>query len=127
MSHRQLSQVARCAADAGQVRKGRVSLQIECLFGRFELQRDYYHHEGRRQGHYPADAALGLEGGYTPGLARVLCLEGADEASYQKAELHLAETGGIGVSARQIQRLVQRVPERPGPEPNRGDWHRESL
>jgi hypothetical protein len=34
-------------------------------------------------------------------------LEGADETSYQKAEKHLRETGGIEVSARQIQRLVQ--------------------
>ncbi len=38
-----------------------------------------------------------------------MCLEGADETSYQKAEQHLQETGGIHVSARQIQRLVQRV------------------
>jgi hypothetical protein len=38
-----------------------------------------------------------------------VCLEGADEASYQKAENHLRETGGIDVSARQIQRLVQPV------------------
>jgi hypothetical protein len=96
-------------AKPGQVRKGRVSVGVECLFGGFELQRDYYYHEGKQQGHYPADAVLGLEGGYTPALARILCLEGADEASYQKAELHLAETGGIGVSARQIQRLVQHV------------------
>jgi hypothetical protein len=36
-------------------------------------------------------------------------LEGADETSYQKAENHLLETGGIQVSARQIQRTVQRV------------------
>jgi hypothetical protein len=93
----------------GQIRKDRVSLQVQCLFGCFELQRDYYYHAGKQQGHYPADAALGLEGGYTPALARLMCLEGADETSYQKAELHLAETGGIGVSARQIQRLVQRV------------------
>jgi hypothetical protein len=42
-------------------------------------------------------------------LARFLCLEGADEASYQKAETHLEETAGIRVSARQIQRLVQPV------------------
>ncbi|MDR3561750.1 MAG: hypothetical protein P4N59_09990 [Negativicutes bacterium] len=42
-------------------------------------------------------------------MARLMCLEGADEASYQKAELHLAETGGIQVQARQIQRLVQQV------------------
>jgi len=96
-------------AKPGQVRKGRASLHVDCLFGSFDLQRDYYYHEGKQQGHYPADAALGLEGGYTPALARVLCLEGADETSYQKAEFHLAQTGGIRVSARQIQRLVQRV------------------
>ena len=96
-------------AKPGQVRKGRVSLQIQCLFGAFELQRDYYYHEGKQQGHYPADAALGLEGSSTPALARIVCLEGADEVSYQKAQFHLAETGGMEVSARQIQRLEQHV------------------
>jgi len=96
-------------AKPGQVRKGRAACQVQGLFGSFPLERDYYHHEGKQQGHYPADAALGLEVGYTPALARILCLEGADEASYQKAELHLAETGGIKVSARQIHRVVQRV------------------
>ncbi len=79
------------------------------LFGCFPLVRDYYYHAGKKQGHYPADAALGLEVGYTPALARILCLEGADESGYQKAELHLAEIGGISVSARQIQRVVQRI------------------
>jgi Uncharacterised protein family (UPF0236) len=89
--------------------KGRASTQINGMFGSFALQRDYYYHEGKKQGHYPADAALGLESGYTPALARLMCLEGADETSYQKAEQHLAETGGIHVCGRQIQRLVQRV------------------
>ena len=93
----------------GQQCKGRVSLRVEGMFGSFLLERDYYYHEGKQQGHYPADAALGLENGYTPALSRLMCLEGADETSYQKAEQHLAETGGIHVSARQIQRLVQRV------------------
>lgn len=94
---------------AGQQRKGREPLTVHCLFGCFKLERDYYYHEGKNQGHYPADAALGLEQGNTPALARLVCLEGADEASYQKAENHLRETGGIDVSARQIQRLVQPV------------------
>lgn len=93
----------------GQHRKGRVSLQVNGIFGTFELQRDYYYHEGKKQGHYPADSALGLEGGNTPALARLVCLEGADEKSFQKAEEHLRETGGIDVSGRQIQRLVQTV------------------
>ena len=89
--------------------KGRVSTRIDGMFGSFPLQRDYYYHEGKQQGHYPADAALGLESGHTPALARLMCLEGADETSYQKAEQHLAETGGIHVCGRQIQRMVQRV------------------
>ncbi len=89
--------------------KGRVPLTLECIFGFFTLERDYYYHPGKRQGHYPADAALGLEGSCTPALARLVCLEGADEASYQKAQEHLLETGGIKMSARQIQRLVQSV------------------
>jgi hypothetical protein len=96
-------------AKPGQHRKGRVSRTVDGIFGSFELQRDYYYHEGKKQGHYPADAALGLEGSHTPALARLMCLEGADETSYQKAENHLQETGGIQVSARQIQRLVQQV------------------
>jgi uncharacterized protein UPF0236 len=96
-------------AQPGQHHKGRASLSVTGLFGTFELQRDYYYHESKQQGHYPADAALGLEGSHTPALARLMCLEGADETSYQKAENHLQETGGIQVSARQIQRLVQHV------------------
>jgi hypothetical protein len=93
----------------GQIRKGRETLSVQGIFGTFALSRDYYYHAGKNQGHYPVDAALGLEGSYTPALARLLGLEGADEASYQKAEFHLQETGGITVSARQIQRLVQSV------------------
>ena len=94
----------------GYGRKGRVPLTIDSIFGSFHIERDYFYHEGKRLGHYPTDVALGLqEGGKTPALARLVCLEGADEASYQKAEEHLKETGGIHISARQIQRLVQQV------------------
>ena len=96
----------------GEQRKGRVWITAQCLFGSFRLERDYYHHPGKKTGHYPADAGLGLENGNTPALARLVCLEGADESSYQKAENHLRETGGIDFSARQIQRLVQSI----GPE-----------
>ena len=96
-------------ARPGQQHKGRQPLQVQGLFGSFELVRDYYYHAGKEEGHYPADAALGLEVAYTPALARLMCLEGADETSYQKAEQHLEETGGIPVSGRQIQRVVQRV------------------
>ena len=94
---------------AGQIRKGRETLGVQGIFGTFPLERDYYYHAGKDQGHSPADAALGLEVGYTPALAKLICLEGADEPTYLKAERHLEQTGGIAVSARQIQRVVQRV------------------
>jgi len=93
----------------GQVRKGRQTIRVQGIFGGFALTRDYYYHPGKDQGHYPADAALGLEVSYTPALAKLICLEGADEPTYLKAERHLEQTGGISVSARQIQRVVQRV------------------
>lgn len=93
----------------GEVRKGRDAIAVQGIFGHFELTRDYYHHAGKKQGHHPADAALGLEVGYTPTLAKLICLEGADEATYLKAERHLEHTGGITVSGRQIQRVIQRV------------------
>ena len=95
----------------GQQRKGRQTIEVNGIFGSFTLERDYYYHPGKKEGHYPADAALGLEGGNTPALARLVCLEGADESSFQKAQNHLEETGGIHVDARQIQRLVQQVGE----------------
>ena len=106
----------------GETFKGRDPLQVQGMFGRFPLDRDYYYHPAKEQGHYPADDALGLEGSYTPALTKLLCLEGADEPTYLKAERHLEQTGGISVSARQIQRVVQRVgvaaqqwQERPAP------------
>jgi hypothetical protein len=37
------------------------------------------------------------------------CLEGADQTSYQQAETHLQETGGISFGARQIQRVVPKM------------------
>ena len=92
-----------------QTRKGRETIGVQGIFGSFQLERDYYYHAGKEQGHSPADAALGLEVGYTPALAKLICLEGADEPTYLKAERHLEQTGGIAVSARQIQRVVQRV------------------
>ena len=93
----------------GERRKGRETIRVQGIFGSFDLSRDYYYHAGKDQGHYPADAALGLEVSYTPALAKLICLEGADEPTYLKAERHLEQTGGIAVSARQIQRVVQRV------------------
>lgn len=93
----------------GEVRKGKVPLLVTGIFGSFTLHRCYYHHAGKKCGHYPADAALGLEVSYTPALARLLCLEGSDESCFQKASKHLKEVGGIQVDERQIQRVINRI------------------
>lgn len=93
----------------GERYKGRATLEVQCIFGSFTLERAYYHHAGKRHGHCPADAALGLEGSLTPALAGFVCLEGSDESSFEKAELHLREVGGIPMDSRRIQRVVQRV------------------
>jgi hypothetical protein len=93
----------------GEISKGRQAITMQGLFGAFTLMRCYVYHPGRKSGHHPADAALGLETAYTPALARLICLEGADESSFEKASLHLREVGGIEVEGRQIQRVVNRV------------------
>lgn len=92
----------------GEESKGFVVLQVQCLFGTFPLRRQYYYHPGKKCGHYPADAGLGLEVGYTPALARLIALEGAD-GIYEKAQIHLREAGGIAVEARQIHRVIERI------------------
>jgi len=95
----------------GERAKGREVLMVQGMFGTFALMRQYYYHPGKECGHFPADAALGLEGAYTPALARLICLEGSDQTSFLQASDHLREVGGISVSERQIQRVVGRVGE----------------
>ena len=90
-------------------RKGRQVLQVQCIFGAFGLERDYYYNPRQGRGHFPADAGLALEGSCTPALARLICLESMDEPSFEKAEKHLLETGGIEFAARQLQRFVQEI------------------
>lgn len=95
----------------GEQAKGREILMVKGMFGTFALKRQYYCHPGKKCGHFPADAALGLEGAYTPALARLICLEGADETGFLQASFHLAEIGGISVSERQVQRVIGRTGE----------------
>ena len=81
-------------------------MRLATLFGEIPVHRDYYH--SKDLGHYPADAALGLEGCTTPALAR-LVTRAAAQQPYGAASRDLAEYGAIHVDQRQIQRLVQRL------------------
>lgn len=89
--------------------KGRAVLQVQCLFGFHTIERDYYHNPKRGDGYCPADSALGLENGSTPWLSRMMCREGASARCFREASNNLAETGGVKVSGRQIQRMVQKI------------------
>ena len=104
----------------GEYFKQRESIRVQCLFGSFALERNYYW-SATHGGHCPADEALGLEAGHSPARVRLVCLEGADETSFEKAQRHLEETGGIAMDARQIQRLVQRVGPTLQAWPGRGE------
>jgi hypothetical protein len=89
-----------------QRRVERRRLEITGLFGALKIYRDYYC-DGQ-QGHCPADAALALEGAYTPALSRMMC-RAAVQNPYAQASADLFEYAGVKVSDRQIQRLVQQV------------------
>jgi len=87
-------------------------LEVTGLFGAMHLYRDYYW-DGQN-GHCPTDAALGLEGAYTPALSRMM-LRAAAKNSYREASADLFEYAGVMVCDRQIQRLVQAVAPAVGP------------
>ena len=50
------------------------------------MWRDYYYDANSKQGRHPADAALGLEGAYTPALTTLVCYEGAEAESFGSSE-----------------------------------------
>ena len=87
-------------------------LEITGLFGPMHIYRDYYW-DGQ-QGYCPADAALALEGSYTPALSRIM-YRAAAKNSYAEASADLFEYAGVKVCDRQIQRLVQEVAPAIGP------------
>lgn len=87
-------------------------LEITGLFGSMHIYRDYY--MDGQQSHCPADAALALEGSYTPALSRMMC-RAAAKNSYAEASADLFEYAGVTVCDRQIQRLVQAVAPAVGP------------
>ena len=87
-------------------------LEITGLFGSMHIYRDYYCDDQR--GHCPADAALALEGSYTPALSR-MTYRAAAKNSYAEASADLFEYAGVTLCDRQIQRLIQEVAPAVGP------------
>lgn len=77
------------------------------LFGNFELRRNYFHHAKSGSGRFPLDDTLGLQGAYTPALARLMCRAATRAGSYQEAADDLAAYAGVCLDARDLGRTVQ--------------------
>jgi hypothetical protein len=81
---------------------------IDTLFGAVAITRHGYYDAQASSSRYPWDDALQLLDGFTPATAKLIC-RFASREPYQVASSELAATTGLGIDARRIQRLVQKV------------------
>lgn len=86
----------------------RRALTVETVLGPVRLERDYFYSAARQEGRAPADEALGLLDGYSPGLAKLMCRIAAQQ-SYELAAADLLAYGAIAVEGRAIQRMANRM------------------
>ena len=80
---------------------------LQGLVGEYALVRAYYHCAACSQGDAPLDAELGLgPGALSPGLSRVACRLGIEEAFAPAAEV-LWETLQVAVPAESVRRITE--------------------
>jgi hypothetical protein len=83
--------------------------QLQGWGGDDTLRRAYYHGASCGQGQAPLDAALGLgRGTLSPGLLRVVCRAGVEEAFAEAADVVHAALG-VGLSADSAERATERI------------------
>lgn len=89
--------------------RGERARDVVTMAGRFRVRRSYYYCRLCDAGFCPADAALGLsKGPFTPRVQQeVVRLDAL--LPYQKAMDLLFELGGVSVSAKEAQRLLERA------------------
>lgn len=92
----------------GEKRGGVQEKIVQSMFGVIRIRREYFYHAGRGHGRYPLDEALGLENGYTPTVARLMCRAGARE-TYEESSADLMAYAGLSVNAQEINRMVRRI------------------
>jgi len=78
---------------------------VQFIFGEVNLTRNYYYDPGGKTGRYPIDEALGVSGGYSPGMRRLICRAGARD-SYEAGSADLKAYANIEIDGRQINRVV---------------------
>jgi hypothetical protein len=79
---------------------------VETLFGRIRLSRNYYHHSKSGTGRCPLDDALGLECGCSPAVARLICRAASLGASFEHGADDLAAYAGLSFDPRDLGRMV---------------------
>jgi hypothetical protein len=80
--------------------------RVQTLFGEVPLKRRYLHHRPSGTGRCPLDEALGLEGGFTPALARLMCRAASQSPSYEEGASDLAAYAGVTLDPRDLGRMV---------------------
>jgi hypothetical protein len=84
-------------------------LKLNTIFGKVKLTRTYFHHPPSKTGRFPLDEKLGLEGHYTPALARLVCRAASMSSSFSQGAEDLAIFAGIEVCPRQFGRLADSI------------------
>lgn len=86
--------------------------EVETIFGKITLRRDYFYREKsggqKSHGRAPLDQALGLVNGYSPALVR-LASRMAARIGFEQGSQDLAEVANIRLEGRQIQRLANEI------------------
>ena len=109
---RQAEDIARlasqpCACGNAWHNKGTQSRTIITFLGELVLERSYYYCELCRQGYYPLDEALALDGThFSDAVQQAVSLLGA-ELSFAPAADTLLSLSGISVSVREAERLTE--------------------
>lgn len=96
------------ATDAPNDRRERRTKAIISGVGEVRYTR-WYTVDSKGERRFPADEALGIIGGCTPGAAKRLCHMGAKSQSYAEASQSLELLSGIRASPNTIQRLIGAV------------------
>ena len=83
--------------------------RVHTLFGRIELERNYHHHSKSGTGRCPLDDLLGLEGIFSPAVARLVCRAASRSGSYREAAEDLADYAGLILDPRDLGRAVSAI------------------
>lgn len=93
----------------GEIRHKPRKFKLNTIFGEIQLERIYLYHPSSKTGRSPLDETLGLEGHYTPALARLVCRAASMSSSFSQGAEDLAVFAGIKVNSRQFGRLAESI------------------